>query len=222
VVDGVDIAPGRVHQGQALIEQLRMAERWTGDARLRVGDLNRLEAPEGSYDVVLAAAVLHHVLDYDHLLDVVVRVLNPGGAFVCLDHMQPSLAGPVLRYFWLTLLPTEVPYRRKPIHAFNRAMARIYRRWPQPVTPDAFRLPERSPFEDITGSEVIAAIRQRFIVERYETYLLFADVVAGHLRMSQVRNVATTRWLRRLDDWMVRALGLRGQTYFLVARKSCG
>lgn len=222
VVDGVDISFVRVRQGAEQVAAARAEANLPGDVRFFVGDLNRLGLAPASYDVVLAAAVLHHVLDLDALLTVVQRALKPGGALICLDHMESSKAGQLLRYLLLFLLPTEVPYWRKPLHLFNRVMARLYRRWsPARPAPPAFTLPERSPFEDVSGSEAVTLIGQRFVVETYQTHLAFADIVAGHLRLgSEARAVQLARRLRRLDDWLIRRRWLRGDMYYLVAHKA--
>jgi ubiquinone/menaquinone biosynthesis C-methylase UbiE len=219
--DGVDVAPGLIEgANQTAVERSR-DEHWPGSARFIVGDLNRMTFPPDHYDVVLAHAALHHVQELDHLLGEVRKTLKPGGTLVCVDHMEPSRASLLLRYALLLILPTEVPYWRKPRHIVNRVMARVYRRFlPGRRAPAAFTLPPASPFEDVSGAEAISRIRSLFTVERCTTHLLFADVVAGHLRLgSPGRNVAMARRLRRLDDWLGRRFKLRGQTYFLVARK---
>ncbi len=222
VVDGVDISFVRVQGGAQQVAAMRAAdEHGSGDVRFFVSDLNRLGLAPETYDVVLAAAVLHHVLDLDDLIAVIYRALKPGGTLICLDHMESSRAGLFLRYLLLFLLPTEVRYWRKPLHLFNRVMARVYRRWRSArPAPAAFTLPERSPFEDISGSQAIALIRDHFIVETYQTHLAFADIVAGHLRLgSEAREVRMARWLRRCDDWLIRRRWLRGNMYYLVAHK---
>jgi ubiquinone/menaquinone biosynthesis C-methylase UbiE len=222
VCDGVDIAPGLVELARRVANELAVEEHWPGSARFFEGDLNIMTFTPQSYDVVLANAALHHVQELDHLLDALYAALRPGGTLICLDHIEPSRIGLLLRYVLLLLLPTEVSYLKKPRHIYNRAMARVYRRFrPGRPAPAAFALPASSPFEDVTGSEVVRKIRKRFVVERYDTHLLFADIVAGHLRLrTPARNIAMARRLRRLDDWLVRRLKLRGQTYYLVAHKN--
>ena len=221
VATGVDVAMGLLRHSQEIIRTQRSAEHWPGDVRLFVGDLNRLGLAPEAFDVVLAMAALHHTIDLEDLTDQILKTLKPGGLLICMDHMEASPWGLLARYACLFFLPTEVPYWRKPLHLFNRVMARVYRRFlPRQAPPPAFTLPDHSPFEAITGAEAIAHIRRRFQVEHYQTYLAFADVVSGHLRLgSHAREVKLTRGLRRLDDWLIRHLGLRGQTYYLVARK---
>lgn len=222
VVDGVDIAAGLIALGEQQIQARQRDEAWPGSVRLSVGDLNCLSLEPDTYDVVLAHAVLHHIVDLPRLVREVHRALKPGGSLICLDHMEPTRAGLILRYLLLILLPTEVPYRRKPVHIFNRVMARVYPRvLPRRTTPAAFTLPPHAPFEDVTGSEAIQHIRDLFRIETCKTYLAFADVVAGHIRLeSRKRELALARRLRRFDEWVIRHFRVRGQTYFLVARKA--
>ncbi len=221
-VDGVDISWGLVREGMRQIATRHQAEHWPGAVNLFVGDLNRLGLAANTYDVVLAIAAFHHVLDLPSLMAQIEKSLKPGGALICLDHMEPSLAGRLLRYFFLFILPTEVPYWRKPLHIFNRLMARVYKYLlPNRQAPAAFVLPPRSPFEDITGSEAIDLIRQHFVVESYQTPQAFANVVAGHLRLgSREREIKLARRLRKLDDWLVQHIGVRGETYVLSAHKA--
>jgi ubiquinone/menaquinone biosynthesis C-methylase UbiE len=221
MVDGVDISMGRVKEGMRRIAEQRAAEHWRGDARLIVSDLNRLALAPDTYDVVLAAAVLHHVLDLEYLIGAVYRALKPGSTLICLDHMEPSELGRLIRYGLLTILPTEVPYWQKPGHAFKRLMARVFKySLPQVAAPVAFTLPERSPFEDISGRQAVTLIRGQFVVETYQTYLAFTEIVAGHLQLgSPQREVNLVGWLRRLDDWLIRHRIVHGETYFLVAHK---
>jgi len=221
IVDGVDISWGLVQAGMCEIVARCETEHWPGKARLFVGDLNRVGLAADTYDVVLAIAAFHHVLDLPNLMAQIDKSLKPGGSLICLDHMEPSLAGRLLRYFFLLILPTEVPYWRKPLHIFNRLIARVYKYLlPTRQAPAPFVLPPRSPFEDITGSEAIGLIRKHFIVESYQTPQAFANVVAGHLRLgSHKREVSLARRLRKLDDWLVQHSSIRGESYLLVAHK---
>ena len=93
LTDGVDISLGLIQQGQHQIEQLRPAEGWPGNVRLFVSDLNRLALAPNTYDVVFAAAALHHVIDLDYLTKELYKTLKPGGMLICLDHMEGTLAG---------------------------------------------------------------------------------------------------------------------------------
>ena len=55
----------------------------------RVLDLN-LEAIEGTYDVVVAHAVLHHVENLEHAFDEIDRVMKPGGTLIVNEYVGPQ------------------------------------------------------------------------------------------------------------------------------------
>jgi len=71
-----DISPGMV--GAAC----RNAEALGLDVRGEVADAESLPYPDGSFDLVVGHAVLHHVPDVELALREVLRVLRPGGRFV--------------------------------------------------------------------------------------------------------------------------------------------
>ncbi|MCA8955182.1 MAG: class I SAM-dependent methyltransferase [Planctomycetes bacterium] len=63
---------------------LRIAtERLESHARVdgRLLDLNRLELPAESFDVVLCVSALHHVVELEHVVDQIAATLVPGGEF---------------------------------------------------------------------------------------------------------------------------------------------
>jgi ubiquinone/menaquinone biosynthesis C-methylase UbiE len=53
---------------------------------LRVGDLSSLPDGDGSFDVVVDFAAVHHVPDWQGALSEIARVLRPGGQFLFEDH----------------------------------------------------------------------------------------------------------------------------------------
>jgi ubiquinone/menaquinone biosynthesis C-methylase UbiE len=58
----------------------RLARR--GDrVRIRVGDVEHIEAGDGTYDAVFDFGVIHHVPDWQAALREIARVLRPGGRF---------------------------------------------------------------------------------------------------------------------------------------------
>lgn len=59
------------------------------DARRVDLDREPLPWPEGTFDAIVAAEVLEHVIDTDHVLAEIARVLRPGGALVV---TTPNLA----------------------------------------------------------------------------------------------------------------------------------
>lgn len=68
--------------------QQRVADETTGDIRVFHGDFRQLELEENSYDVILAAAVLHHLRedeDWQQTFRKIYCLLKPGGSFWVTD-----------------------------------------------------------------------------------------------------------------------------------------
>lgn len=75
----------------------RVAAETSGEVRTFHGDFRTQALPEGGYDVVLAAAVLHHLRDdndWEAAFAKVYRLLRPGGSFWVTDlvcHENPAV-----------------------------------------------------------------------------------------------------------------------------------
>lgn len=76
-------------------------ERWGGSgARFELGDVSEVDLHDfGSFDVVLAVGVLHHLDDAPAagVFDIAMRVLNPGGRVVTVDPCHEDGQHPVAR-----------------------------------------------------------------------------------------------------------------------------
>jgi tRNA (cmo5U34)-methyltransferase len=76
-----------------------------------LGDLTSpswVNAVHGPYDVVVSAAVLHNLRDGERIAAIyaeIARLLGPGGAFLCLDHV--SAGGPRIERQFDALRPTR-------------------------------------------------------------------------------------------------------------------
>ena len=59
-------------------------------ARAQRADAAQLPFPDGRFDLVLSAAMLHHVIDWDQALAEAVRVLRPGGKLIGYDMLNTA------------------------------------------------------------------------------------------------------------------------------------
>ena len=57
-------------------------------ATVQRADAARLPFPDGRFDLVMSAAMLHHVIEWDDALAEAVRVLRPGGRLVGYDMLD--------------------------------------------------------------------------------------------------------------------------------------
>jgi len=82
---GIDI-------GERSLQRAREAAAAAGIPGLeyRYGDLNRLDLEPGSFDAVIAAGILHHLSDLEHVLDQVHAALRPGGVLLMDEYVGPD------------------------------------------------------------------------------------------------------------------------------------
>ena len=71
-----DLSPGMVEVAQSNAKRLGF------DIEGRVADAERIPYDDGTFDLVVGHAVLHHIPDVEQSLREVLRVLKPGGRFV--------------------------------------------------------------------------------------------------------------------------------------------
>ncbi|HEY1690939.1 MAG TPA: methyltransferase domain-containing protein [Polyangiaceae bacterium] len=88
-VDAFDLDPDMV----ALARQ-RLAGR---PARVSVGDAERIDAPDATYDAVFDFAIVHHIPDWRAALREVHRVLKPGGRFYAEEVLARFIHHPLWR-----------------------------------------------------------------------------------------------------------------------------
>jgi SAM-dependent methyltransferase len=109
-----DISPGMVEVA------LRNAANLGLDVDGRVADAETIPYPDGTFDLVVGHAVLHHIPDVERALREVLRVLEPGGRFVFAG--EPTRYGDVVARrlsrltWWATTRVTRLP----PLRAWRR------------------------------------------------------------------------------------------------------
>ena len=116
-IDAFDLDEEQVARARARVEGLETP------VRLWVGDAERIEAPDASYDAVFELTIFHHVPDWRRAVAEVQRVLRPGGFFLFeeLSHdffYATPVLGTLLRRF--TVHPWETMFD---FPTFRRALA---------------------------------------------------------------------------------------------------
>jgi ubiquinone/menaquinone biosynthesis C-methylase UbiE len=87
-VVAVDLVEAMLAEGRRLA-----GERGIGNVDFRLGDVERLDLPDSSFDVVTSRFSAHHYPAPQRALAEVVRVLRPGGAFLLVDSVAPEAPG---------------------------------------------------------------------------------------------------------------------------------
>jgi ubiquinone/menaquinone biosynthesis C-methylase UbiE len=102
-----DLSPGMVEVAR------RNASRLGFEVEGRVADAERIPYDDGTFDLVVGHAVLHHIPDVEQSLREVLRVLKPGGRFVFAgeptrwgDYVARRLSRAV---WWATMRATRLP-----------------------------------------------------------------------------------------------------------------
>lgn len=212
-VEGLDIAADALNVARAYYETIKAEV--AGQVSYAVADLNRVELPENTYDVIMVKGTLHHLPEADALLEQVYGALKPGGLLWVMDTFCRTPFRSVLAASALTfVLPTKVSYREKfaGLRRFGfGAPARVQ----ASIEADGL-----SPFEGV-GREVdwLAVVHKRFVVEREALSPAIVGYIAAQVRFSDRLAWPLLRALRAVDLLLVRlhVLGSSGMT--LYARK---
>lgn len=90
-VDAFDLDPGMV-----ALARDRLA-RYGDRVRVSVGDVERIEAKDDTYDAVFNFGIIHHVPDWRSALREIRRVLKPGGRFYSEEVLKKFILDPIWR-----------------------------------------------------------------------------------------------------------------------------
>ena len=85
IIHGVDVAGNAVESARKTAQ----SEGLDG-LTYEVADLNTVQLPAKTYDIVYAHAALHHIFQLEHVLDQIRKTLKPGGLLVAYEYIGPS------------------------------------------------------------------------------------------------------------------------------------
>ena len=203
-----------------------------GRARFEQGDLNSFRIPEGRFAAVVAWEALHHVHNVEGLIDQVKRGLRPDGLFIVHETVGEDVHGA-----GLCLLLTK--------RLVLSLVSRWGRRWPRPeprasqerffslFRRDFAAIPApdelHSPFESVSGSDMIHSFKKEFDVLHYSVHHHFLTEEAAftiirkwteHLGFAPpVKSVSGFFGvLKNMDDLLLRFFGLKPRHAYLVLR----
>ncbi len=91
-LSGVDLTPRAIEMTRKRLALLGLK------SDLQVGDAERLDYPDGTFDLVYSWGVIHHSPDTPGAIREILRVLKPGGVARVMIYHSPSLVGLML---WL-------------------------------------------------------------------------------------------------------------------------
>ncbi len=170
-------------------EGVRAARRRGVPLRARLGDLNFLDLPARSYDVILCFHILHHVVALERLFETVRRALRPGGLFITEDVCTPDRLRP----------------RPETREAFE-GLWRAFRRGPLP------ELENTIGFEGVRSSAIVPLLGKEFRILRFVPLSAFA----WRLNALQVDDPLLLRTAWGLDRQWLRKRVLKPEVFAAV------
>lgn len=229
-VDAVDISAQE--QKVAAEYQETLEESIPGKINWIVADLNRFETDPEEYDQVTAWDGLHHIEDIGHLCEQIDKGLKPGGLFLISERVwggdHPSVRariGKYLELFVWAIVPTPKPYgygrKFKEVISTLRPFIRtkILRKKHKAR---AWQIADEglcSPFEDVSGAEIMQIIRERFVIEKTESYGGFTEEIWRSLYLPRFLRFPAILFLSWFDHLLVKLGLLEGKLLIAYARK---
>lgn len=215
-VEGMDISEEAIAIARQSAD-LNSASPGFGSLAYSVQDLNKVSLKPNHYDVVVAWDSLHHILHLERLMQEVKLALKPKGFLLIFDHIGFQRRNTLLIYFWHTLfslLPfyTKRSYREK----LERIIGRIFGR--QNLQPNQKNPREHSPFEDVGQDKIIPNVGGAFLIKELWTLLAFYAVIAPKIG-DVVLKYNLARFLKAMDDALIRTGLFRGEYVFIIAEK---
>ncbi len=212
--EGIDISEKSLNVARQYYDSIR--DSVSGSVIYRAADLNALELPAETYDVIAVKGTLHHLMRMDHVIAEIHKALKPGGLLWVSDSdgeekMSTALVASGLMF----VLPTHVSYRDK-ISGLIRFGTRAPSRIKASIEAEGL-----SPFEG-AGREHdwVKLIGQRFQVERRIDAPAVTGYITHQLRMPDMLALPLLRVLCAVDRLLVRLKILRNTGVILYARKS--
>lgn len=102
----------------------RISKEKSGEVRIFHGDFRDLALPHSHYDLIVAAAVLHHLrddADWEHCFSKIYDLLKPGGALFISDmvhHQHSAIHGAMWRRYGKHLESIGGPAYRDKVHEY--------------------------------------------------------------------------------------------------------
>jgi 2-polyprenyl-3-methyl-5-hydroxy-6-metoxy-1,4-benzoquinol methylase len=214
IIHGVDVAENAIESARKTAE----AEGLDG-LTYEVADLNTVQFPSETYDVVYAHAALHHIFQLEHILDQIKHTLKPGGLLVAYEYIGPS----------------QMQFSRRDLEladVFLKLIPERYRKLQRRkgVKEEAFRfsldsMNRSDPSEGIRASEIVPLIASRFEIKHFRyvggtLLLLIFNEIAGNFNDDDAEIMPLAEALIALDNFLIDNAVLQSYHVYMVAQKT--
>ncbi|MEE8199866.1 MAG: class I SAM-dependent methyltransferase [Candidatus Acidoferrales bacterium] len=197
-LEACDLSPDAIAEARADAERAGLADQ----LNFFVADLNAIELPANTYDLLLCPMSLHHVSNLEGLFAQARQALRPTGLLVLNEYVGPvqfQWSDNQLRYANELLQRLPRRYRRNLDRRFGRRLLEPYRR--RVRRRPRWRVRSEDPSESVCSAEIVPRLEREFdIVERKDyggTLLqLVLDRIVGNFQDTE----EDRRVLRELCD----------------------
>ena len=212
-VTGRDLSEKSLGIARAYYESIK--DKVSGSVQYEQADLNNIQLPENTYDVIVVKAVLHHLINLEYTISEIHKALKPGGLLWVGDTNGEEATSTVLIAGALCLvLPTATSYADK-----FRALFKFGLRAPSRVKA-SIQAEGFSPFEG-AGREHdwLKLITEQFTIERRVDAPAFTGYVTAQVNAPDWFALPVLKLLRAIDRPLVHMGLLHNTGVVLYARK---
>lgn len=206
--DLYDVTPQLIAAAQETAHAAGMSDR----VHCVVADVNQVELPPNSYDLITFFSSLHHVDRMEHVLEQCHRALKPGGVFFASEYTGPNR---------FAFTPDQLALARRIWQSLDPALRCAH---PVMPVPNPLEVAAADPTESIRSEEIITLCRSYFPA----THIVSEDVCLTIILWYGLDHDALfetdagyelVRWLLDMDEAFVRSGRLPTFQAELIARK---
>ena len=210
-VDSFDISNKRIEIAKEYLKNNPFKEGF-GSINYQVADINKINLEKSKYQSVVSWDTLHHIPAIDRLVKEIYESLKPNGYFVIYDHIGLRKKNRML----IKILRSPLVILSKIKKIFETGNIKKDLKSSLGQTGKIVR----SPFEDITGEEMIGVIKKYFEIETLETQLCFlANLANDLLTLPEAIKYHFLLILKVIDDLLIKMHILKGEYIFIIAKK---
>ena len=210
---GLDISAKALHVARSYYESIQ--ETVSGSVDYRVEDLNALQLPPATYDVIAVKGTLHHLLNLKHVIEQMAAALKPGGLLWVSDSDgEETLSTALVASGLMFVLPTHVSYGDK-----IRGLLRFGTQAPQRIKA-SIEAEGLSPFEGAgRDHDWLQLVGERLIIEKRIQAPAVTGYITHQVKLPDMLALPLLRGLRVIDQALVNLKLLRSTGVILYARK---
>jgi 2-polyprenyl-3-methyl-5-hydroxy-6-metoxy-1,4-benzoquinol methylase len=214
LIHGVDVAENAIENARKTAE----AEGLDG-LTYEVADLNTVQFPADTYDIVYAHAALHHIFQLEHILDEIKHTLKPGGLLVAYEYTGPSqMQFPQRDLELADILIKLIPERHRKLQRRKGIKEEALR-----VSLDAMN--RSDPSEAIRASEIVPLIASRFGIKHFRyvggtLLLLIFNEIAGNFDQNDAEIMPVVDALIALDNFLIDNAVLPSYHVYMICQKT--